>query len=118
MLSHTHKSLASESPTAILSVGKITLAHFRNYEDLCLTVEAAPVVLTGANGSGKTNLLEAISLLVPGRGLRRAALSELQNQSSHEPWAVAADLPTPLGSLQIGTGRDPEENESDRRDIH
>jgi DNA replication and repair protein RecF len=99
-------------------LGKLTLAHFRNYDDLYLEPAAAPVVLTGENGSGKTNLLEAISLLVPGRGLRRAPLSELQNQNSNQPWAVAANLATSLGFLQIGTGRDPEEADGERRIIH
>jgi len=112
----TNKS-ATDAPAA-LTLGKITLANFRNYRDLCLTTDATPVILTGANGSGKTNLLEAISLLVPGRGLRRAALSELQNQNVQEPWAVAVELTTPLGPLQIGTGRDVEEHETERRVIH
>ncbi|HEY4125575.1 MAG TPA: DNA replication/repair protein RecF [Rhizomicrobium sp.] len=115
-LQQTPKS-NSEAPFA-LNVGKLTLAHFRNYQDLFLQVDAAPVVLTGANGSGKTNLLEAISLLVPGRGLRRAVLGELQNQKAGAPWAAAAELATPYGVLSIGTGRDPEETESDRRVVH
>ncbi len=106
-----------DAPAALI-VGKITLANFRNYRDLYLEPAAAPIVLTGANGSGKTNLLEAISMLVPGRGLRRASLSELQNQNSPEPWAVAANLATSLGFLQIGTGRDPEASETERRVIH
>src|ERR1700733_8464793 len=101
-----------------LTLGTLTLAHFRNYEDLRLQVDTAPIVLTGANGSGKTNLLEAISMLVPGRGLRRAPLNELQNQNAKEPWAVAAELSTPLGALQIGTGRDPEETDNERRIVH
>jgi DNA replication and repair protein RecF len=101
-----------------LSLGKISLVCFRNYSDLSLTFEAGSVVLTGANGSGKTNLLEAISLLVPGRGLRRAALSDLQQQNTPQPWAVAAELRTPLASLKVGTGRDPEESDGERRLIH
>ncbi|MDX2028669.1 MAG: DNA replication/repair protein RecF [Alphaproteobacteria bacterium] len=103
---------------APLSVGKITLSHFRNYRDLCLNFESAPVVLTGANGSGKTNLLEAISLLVPGRGLRKAALDELQNRESATPWAVAAEIHTAFGPMALGTGRDPEETDNERRLVH
>ena len=58
-----------------LAVGSLALTDFRCYERLRLDVEAAPVVLVGANGAGKTNVLEAISLLVPGRGMRRAKLA-------------------------------------------
>jgi len=101
-----------------LVVGQISLTNFRNYHDVRLNIAATPVVLTGANGSGKTNLLEAISLLVPGRGLRRAALRELQNQKSSEPWAIAVDLSTPYGALHIGTGSDPETGDGDRRIVH
>jgi len=52
---------------------QLTLTSYRNYPRLVLNVEDAHLVLSGANGSGKTNILEAISLLSPGRGLRRAA---------------------------------------------
>jgi DNA replication and repair protein RecF len=69
-------------------------------------------VLVGANGAGKTNLLEALSFLVPGRGLRRARLDEVCRRSrSNDPdaaaWAVAATLDTPEGRLAIGTGLEP-----------
>jgi len=103
-----------------LSVSQITLSNFRNYGSLRLDVGEEPVVLTGANGSGKTNLLEAISLLVPGRGLRRSPLSELQNSASAESWAVAVELQTTAGPLRIGTGRDNAVNDSEgeRRLIH
>jgi len=96
-----------------LSVKKISLTHFRNYNELRLNCEAAPVVLTGANGGGKTNLLEAISLLVPGRGMRRTALGDLQNYNSSEPWAVATELNAASGLLILGTGRDPQQQETD-----
>jgi DNA replication and repair protein RecF len=63
-------------------------------------------VFTGKNGSGKTNLLEAVSLLVPGRGLRGVRFSELarQGEGADGSWAVAATLQTPDGTLEIGTG--------------
>ena len=103
-----------------LSISQITLAHFRNYGALRLQVGEAPVVLIGANGSGKTNLVEAISLLVPGRGLRRSALCDLQNRATDDPWAVAIELRTEVGVLHIGTGRDAsaEETEGERRLVH
>src|SRR5262249_19395348 len=62
----------------------------------------SPVVLTGANGSGKTNLLEAVSLLTSGQGLRRVPYPELARMGATR-WTVAARLVTPLGPLNIGT---------------
>ncbi len=54
-------------------IRRLTLTNFRSYHAAQMTLDrAGPVVLTGANGAGKTNLIEAISLLAPGRGLRRA----------------------------------------------
>ncbi len=65
-------------------------------------------MLHGPNGSGKTNLLEAISLLAPGRGLRGARMADLARRDSLGRWAVAARLATPQGDLDIGTGTPPE----------
>lgn len=103
-----------------LSVAQVTLSNFRNYKDLRLQTTDYPVVLAGANGSGKTNLLEAISLLVPGRGLRRCSLIDLQNKTAEDPWAVAVELRTNAGGLCIGTGRDNAVNdqEGERRLVH
>lgn len=101
-----------------LHVGKVTLTNFRNYSDLSLSFHSTPVILTGANGSGKTNFLEAISLLVPGRGLKRCALTDLQKHNSVDPWAVAVELNTQFGPLQIGTGRDPVDADNERRVVH
>lgn len=111
--------LSHDASLEQLSVAQITLSHFRNYVALRLNCEAAPVILIGANGSGKTNLVEAISLLVPGRGLRRSTLADLQNQASREPWAVAIDMRTGSGPLKIGTGRDQAaEADGERRLVH
>jgi DNA replication and repair protein RecF len=59
---------------------RLLVSQFRCYAEAELRLAAAPVVLTGPNGAGKTNLLEAISFLSPGRGLRRARLSEIDRR--------------------------------------
>jgi len=90
-----------------LAVTRLSLSDFRCYREARLEAEPAPVVLTGPNGAGKTNLLEAISLLAPGRGLRRARLGEIDRRGEPAaPWAVAASVATPRGSVRIGTGRE------------
>jgi DNA replication and repair protein RecF len=66
---------------ALLAVRQVRLTDFRNYRQLRLDCGPEPVVLVGANGAGKTNLLEALSFLVPGRGLRRARLDEVTRRS-------------------------------------
>ena len=63
-----------------------------------------PQVLIGANGAGKTNLLEAVSLLAPGQGLRRAAFPDLARGTGDGGWAVAARVHTRMGAVDIGTG--------------
>jgi DNA replication and repair protein RecF len=90
-------------------IERLQLTDFRNYAGLSLSVGPPPVVLTGANGSGKTNLLEAISLLTSGQGLRRAPYPEL-TRMGRPSWAVAARLVTPVGPVDVGTGLAPDAN--------
>ncbi|RMB34479.1 DNA replication and repair protein RecF [Sphingomonas sp. PP-F2F-G114-C0414] len=71
---------------------RLVLTDFRNHADLTLTPGPGFVVLTGENGAGKTNILEAVSLLAPGRGLRRAALGEMARQGGAGGFGVAATL--------------------------
>jgi DNA replication and repair protein RecF len=84
-------------------VERLQLANFRNYAHLTLDVDPRPVVVTGANGSGKTNLLEALSLLAPGQGLRRTPYAELARTGT-SGWAVAARVNVPAGTIDVGTG--------------
>jgi DNA replication and repair protein RecF len=95
-----------------LSLHKITLTHFRSYEALRLDFGGARlVVLTGSNGAGKTNILEAISLLIPGKGLRGADLLDMKSRQAGatEAWAVAAEIETAEGKpARLGTGLDRE----------
>lgn len=97
--------LSSPEPLAAprLWVERLRLTNFRNYTAVAVATGPEPVVLTGPNGSGKTNLLEAVSLLTAGQGLRRAPFPELARIGSAE-WAVAATVRTPLGSIDVGTG--------------
>jgi DNA replication and repair protein RecF len=73
-------------------ISSLALFNFRSYDHLSLEIESpSPIVITGPNGTGKTNLLEAISLLGPSKGLRHAKLASIQNFSnSYQPWALHA----------------------------
>jgi DNA replication and repair protein RecF len=85
-------------------VERLTLTDFRSYAHLTLEAGPEPQVLIGANGAGKSNLLEAISLLAPGHGLRRATYPELARASGDGGWAVAARVHSAHGPADIGTG--------------
>ena len=91
-----------------LRLVRLALTEFRNYPSLAWRPPARLVVVHGPNGSGKTNLLEAISLLVPGRGLRGARIGELARHGGSGRWAVAGRFDTPTGPVEIGTGTPPE----------
>jgi DNA replication and repair protein RecF len=87
-----------------ISIASLALNHFRNYTQLDMEVSPRSVVLTGANGAGKTNILEAISLLAPGRGLRSATMSELAKDGVGGHWAVSSLVRTKDDEVQLGTG--------------
>lgn len=100
---------------------RLLVTQFRSYAQAELRLTQAPVVLMGPNGAGKTNLLEAISLLSPGRGLRRARLGEIDRRrpgaaAAAQPWAVAATVMTPEGPRDLGSGRDPAQQENSARE--
>ena len=88
-------------------VRRLTLSNFRNYHAAGLDVDADLAVLVGQNGAGKTNLIEAISFLVPGRGLRRATLEEVAFAEGDGSWAVSAEIEGMLGLATLGTGLEP-----------
>jgi DNA replication and repair protein RecF len=92
------------------AVTRLTLTDFRNYVQLRLEPSRPLVALAGANGAGKTNLLEAVSLLSPGRGLRGVEFQALARQGGSGHWAVAANVLTPQGDMQLGTAWQPGED--------
>ena len=87
---------------------RLTLTDFRSYARAELPLDGRPVFLVGPNGAGKTNLLEAISLFTPGRGLRGASLAEvgrrLPGEAVGRAWAVAAVVSADGEETPIGTG--------------
>lgn len=85
-------------------ISKLTLTNFRNYSGLSLDFRPGAVVLTGDNGAGKTNLLEAVSLFTPGRGLRRAPYADVAREGGDGGFALHARLDGPEGQVEIGTG--------------
>ncbi|MCG8626658.1 MAG: DNA replication/repair protein RecF [Proteobacteria bacterium] len=130
---HPHTQQSGFSGGYRVWLKHLRLTRFRNYSSADLPLVNQPIVLTGANGSGKSNLLEAISLLAPGRGMRRAKNDHLPYTASwHSPandeasgdsdsdshtqpsdmhtshtwrWAVVAEVMTPHGSMRIGSGQ-------------
>ncbi|BCW86881.1 DNA replication and repair protein RecF [Alphaproteobacteria bacterium SO-S41] len=112
-------------PQPAYAVRRLALSAFRSYPALTLEADARPVVLVGENGAGKTNILEALSLLSPGRGLRGTALVDSARRLPGEaeaqaPWAVAATVEGPDGRFEIGTGLQPQPDGrlSERRAAH
>ncbi len=87
---------------------RLTLTNFRSYRQESLETGGRSAFLFGPNGAGKTNLLEAISLFSPGRGLRGAGASELGRRETADaeprPWAVAAEAEVGETSVHLGTG--------------
>lgn len=88
-------------------IHRLSLTNFRSYRTASLETSADMVALVGANGAGKTNCIEAISFLSPGRGLRRATLDDVANIESDGSWAVSATVEGEVGLATLGTGIDP-----------
>ncbi|WP_417456587.1 DNA replication/repair protein RecF [Kordiimonas sp.] len=89
-------------------VRNLMLTNFRSYTRASVAPSGTTplVVLTGHNGAGKTNVLEALSFLAPGRGLRQASVAEVAKQGSTSPWVVAATLGVSGDDIKVGTGQD------------
>ena len=90
-------------------IKKLSLKNFRNHTNLNLNLKKSSILIYGGNGSGKTNILEAISLLNQGKGLRKANIENFLNQeniqdNTTKTWGINADFVGPNGQFNIGTG--------------
>lgn len=91
---------------AKLALTSLSLSHFRSYKQLDLQFDDRPVAFFGHNGAGKTNLLEAVSLLSPGRGLRRARAADMVRGPERIGWRIKAHLTSLAQTHDIETGMD------------
>lgn len=101
MTSEQSRDGASRAQTHLT---RLALTNFRNYAALSLELKPGAVVFSGDNGAGKTNLLEAISFLTPGRGLRRAPYGDVARDGGDGGFALHVHLDGPSGAAEIGTG--------------
>ena len=99
-----------------LSLTHLRLVAFRSYALLDLDVGASMIALTGANGAGKTNILEAVSLLAPGRGLRRASPGDFARKQQGIGWSVTATLDTRSDPVELWTGAGTDARRTAKRD--
>ena len=76
----------------MLHLSTLLLSHFRSHKLARLTFDQRPVAIYGNNGSGKTNILEAVSLFSPGRGMRRASALEMTRRPESLGWQLQSDL--------------------------
>lgn len=78
-----------------LALSDLTLSHFRSHQVARLSLDPRPVALFGPNGAGKTNILEAVSLFSPGRGLRRSSAEDMARRPESLGWKITGILTAP-----------------------
>ena len=106
----------SRRPARRPLIRRLMLRDFRSYESLDIRFAARLVALTGENGAGKTNLLEALSMFSPGRGLRRAESEDCARQGGPGGFSVSIELETDGHLVQLGHGFEPREGRRFRVD--
>lgn len=89
------------------SLNSLEIYNFRNHQSLKVNqLKSESIVITGSNGIGKTNILEAISLLTPSKGLRGAKIADLNNQSKPDNiWKITANINSIYGPKELVTQR-------------
>ena len=89
-----------------IGIEKLKISNFRSYINLELFFDSIPTIIYGKNGVGKTNLLEAISLLYPGKGIRRSSFSDMINLTKNLPWKVEAVCQKNKNLFELETSSD------------
>ena len=87
-----------------VNISKLNLTDFRNHSFTSIITDKKFIALVGKNGSGKTNIIEAISMFASGKGLRSAQLSEQSNINGNGGWSVFMEEKSSNGITKLGTG--------------
>ena len=90
----------------MLALTGLTISHFRSHKVARLSLDGRPVAIHGANGAGKTNILEAVSLFSPGRGMRRASAAEMTRRPEALGWKLQGVLDVQGQSHEVETWSD------------
>jgi DNA replication and repair protein RecF len=93
-----------KSTKNLTKIGKLNLTDFRNHSYSSITTDKDFILLTGSNGSGKTNVLEAISMFSASKGLRSSNLVDQSNTKGSGGWSIFMEVHSELGNLKLGTG--------------
>jgi DNA replication and repair protein RecF len=93
-----------KSTKKLTKIGKLNLTDFRNHSYSSITTDKDFILLTGSNGSGKTNILEAISMFSASKGLRSSNLVDQSNTKGSGGWSIFMEVHSELGNLKLGTG--------------
>lgn len=99
-----------------LAITSLRLGQFRSHARTSVDADPGPIAISGPNGAGKTNILEGISLLSPGRGLRRATSGAFARSPGSHGWKVAADLTSLHQSHEVETWAEPDQGRQTRID--
>jgi DNA replication and repair protein RecF len=85
-------------------IKSLKLINFRSHSDFSLSLSGKPLAIIGDNGAGKTNILEAISLLSPGRGIRNSKFSEMVKDDNSMPWGVNFNILSNGKNYEVSSG--------------
>ncbi len=85
-------------------IKSLKLINFRSHSNFSLSLSGKPLAIIGDNGAGKTNILEAISLLSPGRGIRNSKFSEMVKDNNFMPWGVNFDILSNGKNYEVSSG--------------
>ena len=85
-------------------IESLKIINFRSHENFNIQLSGLPLAIIGENGVGKTNILEAISLLSPGRGIRNASFSEMIKDNNLKPWGISASISNERKKYKVSTG--------------